>query len=84
MVDIDYSNPEYLEVWQNTVWYKDELVFQGDDMDGRFIRPSRASTFLDHHFSDTYSPTQNEIVLFELIFGEGTVKKIYDKILGEI
>ena len=79
-MDIDYYDPNLLRIGEFGVFYNFLLVIKPVDSDK--YNPNRFATleFLPAHFSDINHPTQNEIVLFELIFGEGTVKKIYDKI----
>ena len=77
MRDFDYySKPEYLEIWPASVWYNKYPI---RNKGGQF--PTRDdSGFLPTHFSDINNPTENEIIMFELIFGEGTVKKIYERL----
>lgn len=77
MKDFDYySKPEYLEIWSASVWYNKYPIRKKG---GQF--PTMVdSGFLPTYFSDIDNPSENEIIMFELIFGEGTVKKIYERL----
>lgn len=78
-MDIDYYDPTHLQINTSNVWYRFyRLLLTKEGTSERWTHVD--NTFLYKHFSDPYNPTQNEIVLFELIFGEGTVKKIYERI----